>query len=112
MSAIARPPLQPGSINNLPEAAEMQNKTALRALICEDEGLTVMQLRQVLAGAGFDIVGEAMDGAKGVELAKELGPDFVLMDVNLQGMNGVEATRRIMDECPAAVIMLTAYGDD
>ena len=89
-----------------------QTAAPLRALICEDEGLTVMQLRQVLTGAGFEIVGEAMDGATGVELARNLGPDFILMDVNLQGMNGIEATRLIMQERPSAVIMLTAYGDD
>ena len=63
--------------------------SSLRALIVEDEGLTVMQLRQALAVAGYSVVGEAMDGQKGIDLARELSPDFILMDINLQGMNGI-----------------------
>ena len=86
--------------------------TALKALICEDEGLTVMQWRRALQRAGFDVVGEAKEGAKGVELARELSPDVVLMDLNMPGMNGVEATRRIMEERPAPIVVLTAYSDD
>jgi AmiR/NasT family two-component response regulator len=87
-------------------------KPPLRALICEDECLTVMQLRQALMLAGYEVVGEAMDGESGCDLARSLEPDFVLMDVNLQGMNGIESTRRIMDERPSPIIMLTAYGDE
>lgn len=84
----------------------------LRALICEDEGMTVMMLRNALQRAGYEVVGEAVDGDKGFELACKLKPDFVLMDVTMAGANGIDATRRIMQENPLPVIMLTAYSDE
>ena len=71
-----------------------------------------MQLRQVLEHAGFEVAGEAVDGENGCLLARQLTPDFILMYIKLTGMNGIEATRRIMEERPTPIIMLTAYGDD
>jgi response regulator NasT len=84
----------------------------LRALICEDEGVTVMQWKKALSRAGYDVVGEAMEGNQGVELARELEPDLILMDLNMPGLGGVEATRKIMQERPVPIIVLTAYSDD
>jgi two-component system, response regulator PdtaR len=84
----------------------------LRAVICEDEWLTVRQLRNTLVNAGYEVVGEAKSGESGCELTRKLEPDFVLMDVNLQGMNGIDSTREIMRDQPTAVIMLTAYDDE
>jgi two-component system, response regulator PdtaR len=86
--------------------------TKLRALICEDEGLTVILLRRALVSAGFKVVGEAAEGATGIELARTLEPDFILMDINMPGVNGIEATRRIMQERPLPIVILTAYSDD
>jgi response regulator NasT len=83
-----------------------------RALICEDEGVTVMQWKKALSRAGYEVVGEAIEGERGVQLARELEPDLVLMDLNMPGLNGVEATRRIMEERPVPIIVLTAYSDD
>ncbi|MEP6755252.1 MAG: response regulator, partial [Chthonomonadales bacterium] len=57
--------------------------TALKALICEDEGLTVMQWRRALQKAGFEVIGEAKEGARCVDLARETLPDVVLMDLNM-----------------------------
>ncbi len=88
------------------------NTQGLRALICEDEGVTVMQLRKALVRAGFEVVGEAVEGEEGVKLARECEPDFVIMDLNMPGLDGIQATRRIMDERPTPVIILTAYSDD
>jgi len=88
------------------------NTQGLRALICEDEGVTVMQLRKALVRAGFEVVGEAVEGEGGVKLARETEPDFVIMDLNMPGLDGIQATRRIMDERPTPVIILTAYSDD
>ena len=88
------------------------NTQGLRALICEDEGVTVMQLRKALVRAGFEVVGEAVEGEEGVKLAREVEPDFVIMDLNMPGLDGIQATRRIMDERPTPVIILTAYSDD
>lgn len=84
----------------------------LRALICEDEGVTVMQWKKALSRAGYDVVGEAMEGNQGVALARELEPDLILMDLNMPGLGGVEATRQIMRERAVPIIVLTAYSDD
>ena len=83
----------------------------LRAMVCEDEGLTVLMLRQSLIRAGYEVAGETDNGARAVEMAKSLQPDFILMDINLPGMNGIEAMRNIVNERPVPIIMLTAYSD-
>lgn len=88
------------------------NERALRALICEDEGLTVILLRRALTTAGYEVVGEAAEGASGIEMARTLEPDFILMDVNMPGVNGIDATRQIMQERPMPIVILTAYSDD
>lgn len=87
--------------------------TSQRALICEDEGLHVMAIRKALVRAGYQVVGEAMEGRKAIELARELKPDLVLMDINMPGpVNGIAATREILQTDPMPIIMLTAYSDD
>jgi AmiR/NasT family two-component response regulator len=84
----------------------------LRALICEDEGITAMALRKALQRAGYEVASEVADGERCVELVRELEPDFILMDINIPGMNGIAATRKIMQRRPVPIIMLTAYGDE
>ncbi len=84
-----------------------------RALICEDVGVTVMQIRKALQKAGYEVVGEAVEGKQAIELAKELQPDLILMDINMPGpTNGIEATREILQNMTVPIIMLTAYSDD
>src|ERR687888_220334 len=60
---------------------------------------------------GFEVVGEAETGEQGVEAARELHPDLVLMDVNLPGIEGPEATRRILAESPDVVVFLVSTYD-
>lgn len=85
--------------------------TPPRVLICEDEGLTALYLRRTLRGLACDVVGECDTGRVAVAAARELRPDVILMDIHMPEMDGVEATRQIMSECPTVVVMLTAYSD-
>ena len=68
----------------------------------------------VEATDGFDVVGEAETGEDSVTMARDLGPDLVLMDVNLPGINGLEATRQILAEPPrpVVVLLLSTYEED
>ncbi|MGC8668807.1 MAG: ANTAR domain-containing response regulator [Chthonomonadales bacterium] len=86
--------------------------THLRALICEDEGITVMQLRRALQRAGYEVVGEAADGEDAIRLAEDLQPDVIIMDLNMPRVSGVEATRRITERRPVPIVVLTAYSDE
>ncbi len=90
----------------------MSTETMPRALICEDAGVTVMQLRKALIKAGYDVVGEAVEGQKAIELATELRPDLILMDINMPGeKDGIAATKEILLQQNVPIIMLTAYSD-
>jgi AmiR/NasT family two-component response regulator len=60
----------------------------------------------------MEVVGEARDGEEAVALALELEPDLAIMDVKMPKLDGIEAARRILDECPIPIVMLTAYGQD
>ncbi len=84
----------------------------MRMLIAEDETIIRLDLRGLLESNGFEVVGEARDGEEAVALARELEPDFVIMDVKMPRLDGIEAARRILDERPIPIVMLTAYGQD
>ena len=60
----------------------------------------------------MDVVGEARDGEEAVALALDLEPDVAIMDVKMPKLDGIEAARRILDERPIPIVMLTAYGQD
>jgi response regulator NasT len=68
-----------------------------------------MDLREMLDEEGHEVVGEAGDGAEAIELARELAPDVVFMDVKMPGTNGIEAAERITAERIAPVVMVTAF---
>jgi len=87
-------------------------KEKLRILICEDEGLTALRLRKELSSLGYNIVGEAKDGREAISLAKRLHPDVILMDIKMPKLDGIAATKRIMEESPTTIIILTAYSND
>ncbi|MEV8215236.1 response regulator transcription factor [Leifsonia sp. NPDC077715] len=86
----------------------------IRILLVDDQQLVRLGFRMVLdAEPGLTIVGEAGDGAEGVRLAAELRPDVVLMDVRMPVLDGIEATRRIVETDPQArVIVLTTFDLD
>ena len=74
--------------------------TTLRILIADDHPLYRDGLSAALAAAGFDVVGDAADGRQAVALSLELQPDVVMMDLDMPGMGGIEATRRIAHGSP------------
>ena len=91
----------------------MQRKcTSVRILVAEDETIIRLDLRALLEHAGFEVCGEARDGAEAVELARSLQPDLAIMDVKMPRLDGIEAARRILEERPIPIVMLTAYGQD
>ena len=80
---------------------------AVRVLIVDDQEPFRMAARMVVESTdGFEVVGETESGEASVQAAKELEPDLVLMDVNLPGINGLEATRQILSESDSVVILL------
>src|SRR5438445_11269946 len=81
----------------------------VRVLIVDDQEPFREAAHMVVDVAdGFEVVGEAESGEDGVEQARELRPDLVLMDVNLGGIDGTEATRRILAELPDTVVFLVS----
>ena len=82
----------------------------MRILVAEDETIIRLDLKDLLERAGFEVCAEARDGEEAVELARSERPDIALMDVKMPRLDGIEAARRILDERPIPIVMLTAYG--
>jgi response regulator NasT len=82
----------------------------MRILIAEDETIIRLDLRDLLERAGHEVVGEARDGEEAIALARDLGPDLAIMDVKMPRLDGIEAAKRILDERPLPIVLLTAYG--
>ena len=74
-----------------------------RVLVVEDEALIRLDIVETLEDAGYNVVGQAGDGEKAVELADELGPDLIVMDVKMPGMDGITAAERILGDRRCAV---------
>ena len=85
----------------------------VRVLLIEDHTIVRQGLRRLLEEKGVDVVGEAEDGRKGLEAARKLEPDVVLMDISMPRLGGIEATRRIRKELSGTkVIILTIHLDE
>jgi AmiR/NasT family two-component response regulator len=83
----------------------------MRILVAEDETLIRLDLRALLERAGFDVCAEARDGVEAVELARSAQPDLAVLDVQMPQLDGLSAARRILDERPIPIVMLTAYAE-
>ncbi|WP_410667045.1 response regulator [Amycolatopsis sp. cmx-4-68] len=85
----------------------------IRVVVVDDQELMRVGFRMVLgAQADIDVVGEAGDGAQAIELAEQLRPDVVLMDVRMPVLDGVEATKRIVAAGTARVLVMTTFDLD
>ena len=86
----------------------------IRIVIADDhrtmrEGLRVLMNSQ----PDLEVVGEAADGREAIRLAHQLAPDVLLMDITMAGMNGLEATKKVKEQCPnIRVLTLTRHTDD
>ncbi|HEV2768259.1 MAG TPA: response regulator transcription factor, partial [Acidimicrobiales bacterium] len=86
---------------------------SVRVLLADDHKILREGLRRSLEVQGLDVVGEAADGEEAIEMAEDLRPDVVLMDVTMPVLDGVEATRRIRQRLPEVrVVVLTMHADE
>ncbi len=84
---------------------------SVRILIVDDLSFMRTAIREIVEASGFQVAGEAENGAQGVELYRSRQPDVVLMDITMPVMDGIESLRRIIDADPAArVVMCSALG--
>ncbi|MHB8618118.1 MAG: ANTAR domain-containing response regulator [Chloroflexota bacterium] len=80
-----------------------------RIIIADDESVIRMDLKEMLLNLGYLVVGEAGDGESAVNLARELKPDLVIMDIKMPGLDGVQAAKLLTEERLAPVLLLTAF---
>lgn len=83
----------------------------IRLVIADDESLIRMNLKETLVGLGYLVVGEAGDGVSVINLARELRPDLVLMDIKMPKLDGIQAAKVLTQEKISPVLLLTAYSD-
>ncbi len=84
-----------------------------RILIVEDEGIVALEIERELTYLGYTVVGNASNGEKAIELAREKNPNLILMDIRLQkSMDGIETATIIRKEQDIPIVFLTAYADD
>src|SRR5258708_20103463 len=81
----------------------------MRVLIAEDESLIRLDLKAMLERAGLEVVAEARDGAEALELSRSEQPDLAILDVKMPRLDGIEAARRILDERPIPIVIVSAF---
>lgn len=80
-----------------------------RVVIADDESIIRMDLREMLESLGYLVIGEAGDGISAVNLARELKPDLVIMDIKMPDLDGIAAAKMLTEERIAPVLLLTAF---
>jgi response regulator NasT len=81
-----------------------------RIIIADDESILRADLKEMLTNLGYLVVGDVGDGQSAVNLARELKPDVVLMDIKMPNLDGIDAAKILTEEQIAPVVLLTAYG--
>lgn len=84
---------------------------SLKILIADDETLITMSLTSMLQAIGHRVTGRARNGQEAVDKALALAPDLILMDIKMQDMDGLEASRRILSRMSVPIIILTAFSE-
>jgi len=84
----------------------------MRVLIAEDETVIRLDLKGMLEGAGLEVCAEARDGVEAVELADSAEPDLAVLDVKMPRLDGIEAARRILDERPMPIVIVSAFTEE
>ena len=84
----------------------------LKIVIADDEPLIRLDVKEMLVDAGHEVIGEASNGEEAIKMVRELKPDFVIMDVKMPGGDGISASKVIVDEQLAPVLLLTAYSQE
>jgi len=92
----------------MPETASSEQPDPRRVVIAEDEALIRLDLAEMLAEEGYDVVGQASDGEQAVELVERLRPDLAILDVKMPRLDGITAAERIATQRIAPVVILTA----
>jgi DNA-binding NarL/FixJ family response regulator len=93
------------------DTSDLEGAAAVRVLLVDDHDLFRTGLHNLLADQGVDVVGEAQSGNEALGLVRELAPDVVVMDLNMPGMSGVEATRQVAVIAPLTRVLVLTISD-
>ncbi len=85
--------------------------TSLRILIADDDPELLFCLRAQLTHLGHEVIGEARDGEQAIMLARHHRPDLTVLDIKMPRLDGLQACSLIAQECPCAIVLLSAYSD-
>jgi DNA-binding NarL/FixJ family response regulator len=91
----------------------MKENNQTKVVLADDHVIVRQGIKSLLEDSGIQVIGEASDGLEAIRLVEALQPDFLICDMNMEGMNGLEVTRRVVKQFPQIkIIILSMFGDD